>query len=228
MMSTVGQKETGTVKWFIPKQGWGFITPDNGGPDVFVHFSKINGDNPKDLAEGQKVQFDVEQGQKGIQAANVEKLTSDSEIQVVEAAIPLTSPTSKIIETTAATLAEFEFIETADFDIPFEDIDEIEIKTMQSPDLKAIQKDVVAPVAKFAAKQLPQTTVSEDSIVEMKEDSTPALAANPATLENRREILGSYYEKIQKLKAQTKIVDKLFQSNKVKFQKSMKRLEAHV
>ena len=67
-------KATGTVKWFNEEKGFGFITQDNGGADVFVHFRAIAGDGFKSLAEGQKVSFDVEQGQKGPQAANVERI----------------------------------------------------------------------------------------------------------------------------------------------------------
>jgi len=67
-------KSTGTVKWFNEEKGFGFIKPDNGGADVFVHFRAITGDGFKTLAEGEKVAFDTEQGQKGPQAANVEKL----------------------------------------------------------------------------------------------------------------------------------------------------------
>ncbi len=61
----------GTVKWFNDQKGYGFITQDNGGPDVFVHFSAIQGEGFKTLAEGQAVEFDVTQGQKGPQASNV-------------------------------------------------------------------------------------------------------------------------------------------------------------
>lgn len=64
-------KTTGTVKWFNADKGFGFITPDNGGSDVFVHFRAIASDGYKTLAEGQKVEFEIEQGQKGPQAANV-------------------------------------------------------------------------------------------------------------------------------------------------------------
>jgi len=62
---------TGTVKWFNETKGFGFIEQDNG-PDVFAHFSAINGSGFKTLLEGQKVQFEVTQGQKGPQASNIE------------------------------------------------------------------------------------------------------------------------------------------------------------
>jgi CspA family cold shock protein len=60
------------VKWFNDAKGFGFISQDNG-PDVFVHFSAITGDGFKSLAEGQRVSFDVQEGPKGLQAANVQK-----------------------------------------------------------------------------------------------------------------------------------------------------------
>jgi CspA family cold shock protein len=61
---------TGTVKWFNPDKGYGFITQDDG-PDVFVHFSAIQGEGYRNLEENQKVEFDVTQGEKGPQATNV-------------------------------------------------------------------------------------------------------------------------------------------------------------
>jgi len=64
-------KSTGTVKWFNAEKGFGFITQDNGGADVFVHFRSIVADGFKTLAEGQKVSFEVQEGPKGLQAANV-------------------------------------------------------------------------------------------------------------------------------------------------------------
>lgn len=62
----------GTVKWFNEAKGFGFISQE-GGEDVFVHFSTIQGDGFKTLAEGEKVEFDVTRGPKGLQAANVRK-----------------------------------------------------------------------------------------------------------------------------------------------------------
>ena len=65
---------TGTVKWFNGAKGFGFIQPDEGGPDVFVHYSQIQTDGFRSLEEGQRVEFDVSQGQKGPQADNVRVL----------------------------------------------------------------------------------------------------------------------------------------------------------
>jgi CspA family cold shock protein len=62
---------TGTVKWFNEAKGFGFISQDDGGDDVFVHFNSIQSSGYKTLAEGQAVTFDVEKGPKGLQASNV-------------------------------------------------------------------------------------------------------------------------------------------------------------
>ncbi|RMH17221.1 MAG: cold-shock protein [Gammaproteobacteria bacterium] len=62
---------TGVVKWFNNDKGYGFITPEDGGKDLFVHFSSIQGDGFKSLKEGQAVTFDVEESEKGPQASNV-------------------------------------------------------------------------------------------------------------------------------------------------------------
>ena len=67
-------KVTGTVKWFKADKGYGFLTQDNGGKDVFVHFRAIISDGYKTLPEGQRVEFEVEEGQKGLQAANVQAI----------------------------------------------------------------------------------------------------------------------------------------------------------
>ena len=64
----------GTVKWFSNEKGYGFIERGNGEADVFVHFSAIAGDGYKSMTEGQKVSFEVVQGDKGLQAANVSAL----------------------------------------------------------------------------------------------------------------------------------------------------------
>jgi CspA family cold shock protein len=64
----------GTVKWFSDSKGYGFITPDDGTKDVFVHHSAIQGTGFRTLAEGQEVEYDVEQGPKGLRATNVVKV----------------------------------------------------------------------------------------------------------------------------------------------------------
>src|SRR6185437_2288065 len=67
-------RTTGTVKWFNDSKGFGFITPENGQKDCFVHHSAIQGGGFKTLAEGERVEFDIVQGQKGPAAENVTKL----------------------------------------------------------------------------------------------------------------------------------------------------------
>jgi CspA family cold shock protein len=64
----------GTVKWFNDAKGFGFITPDDGGKDLFAHFSEIKANGFRSLQEGQKVEFVVKQGQKGPQAAEIKPL----------------------------------------------------------------------------------------------------------------------------------------------------------
>ena len=65
---------TGTVKWFNAEKGFGFIAPEDGSADVFAHFSAIQGRGYRSLEEGEKVSFDIEQGQRGPQAQNITKV----------------------------------------------------------------------------------------------------------------------------------------------------------
>jgi cold shock protein len=66
------QMATGTVKWFNDAKGFGFITPDGGGEDLFAHFSEIRSEGFKSLQENQKVSFEVKKGPKGMQASNIQ------------------------------------------------------------------------------------------------------------------------------------------------------------
>jgi CspA family cold shock protein len=66
--------ENGTVKWFNNSKGYGFITPESGTPDVFVHFKAIKSEGYKSLNEGDRVTFETEQGDKGLQAKDVSKV----------------------------------------------------------------------------------------------------------------------------------------------------------
>ncbi|MDH5152004.1 cold-shock protein [Kocuria palustris] len=63
--------QTGTVKWFNADKGFGFISPDDSQQDVFAHFSAINGNGYRSLEENQRVEFEVQEGPKGLQAANI-------------------------------------------------------------------------------------------------------------------------------------------------------------
>lgn len=74
----MNEQETGTVKWFNPDKGYGFIKRDNGG-DIFVHYSAIIGEGYKKLDEGERVSFVVGEGRKGPAAQNVERLSSDTQ-----------------------------------------------------------------------------------------------------------------------------------------------------
>ena len=70
----IGLVARGTVKWFNEEKGYGFITPDDGGEDLFVHYSSIEGSGFRSLEEGQKVSYEPARGRKGEQAENVRKL----------------------------------------------------------------------------------------------------------------------------------------------------------
>jgi CspA family cold shock protein len=70
----MSDRQTGTVKWFNGSKGYGFIAPDGGGEDVFVHYSAIQSTGFRNLDEGDRVEFSVEQGKRGLQAAEVTRI----------------------------------------------------------------------------------------------------------------------------------------------------------
>jgi cold shock protein len=70
----MADRKTGVVKWFSGEKGYGFATPDDGSKDIFVHHSAIEGDDFKNLNEGDRIEFDVEEGEKGPKAARVTRL----------------------------------------------------------------------------------------------------------------------------------------------------------
>jgi CspA family cold shock protein len=72
--TSMSERQTGVVKWFNDQKGFGFIARDEGGSDVFVHYSAIMGQGHKTLTQGQRVEFTVEQGPKGLAAADVQGL----------------------------------------------------------------------------------------------------------------------------------------------------------
>ncbi|WP_133128913.1 cold-shock protein [Legionella nagasakiensis] len=72
---------TGEVKWFNNAKGWGFIVPEGGGDDIFVHFSAIQGAGYKTLIAGQTVSFDLERGDRGLHATNVSALPETAEAE---------------------------------------------------------------------------------------------------------------------------------------------------
>lgn len=72
----------GEVKWFNNAKGWGFIIPEQGGDDIFVHFSSIHGTGYKTLVPGQTVNYEVEQGDKGLHAANVIVAAEEAEAEM--------------------------------------------------------------------------------------------------------------------------------------------------
>jgi cold shock CspA family protein len=92
---------TGTVKWFNQEKGYGFIAQDEGGPDVYVHFSAIAEPGYRSLEENQRVEFDVVQGNRGPQAANVRIISAASAPTPATAPTPAPAPTPATAPTTA-------------------------------------------------------------------------------------------------------------------------------
>ena len=70
----MAERKSGTIKWFDEDKGYGFIEPDEGSEDVFLHFSELNQEGFKTIEEDERVEFEVEQGPKGLKATNVDKL----------------------------------------------------------------------------------------------------------------------------------------------------------
>lgn len=70
----MAERKTGTIKWFDEDKGYGFIEPDEGSEDVFLHFSELNQEGFKTIEEDERVEFEVEQGPKGLKATNVDRL----------------------------------------------------------------------------------------------------------------------------------------------------------
>lgn len=91
-------KIKGQVKWFNESKGFGFITPADGSKDVFVHFSAIQGNGFKTLAEGQNVEFEIQDGQKGPAAVNVTAIWSNPEANEPEKADKKTVESQKSVE----------------------------------------------------------------------------------------------------------------------------------
>ena len=94
----------GTVKWFNAEKGFGFIAQDGGGPDVFVHYSAIQSDGYRSLDEGQRVEFEITQGQKGPQADQVRRATAVREALQADRKVQSTSRRTRTSPRTLATV----------------------------------------------------------------------------------------------------------------------------
>ena len=97
----------GTVKWFNMEKGFGFIAPDGGGPDVFVHYSNITGSGYRTLEDGQRVEFEITQGQKGPEATNVRITPAAAVPTTATAPTTATGPTTTTGPTTAPLLRAY-------------------------------------------------------------------------------------------------------------------------